>query len=185
MKTGMKKLGLVAVLFAVGLPLATNAALKWKETYYTKANIWYEHPSRLTSSNYHLGHVVPAGTPVTILEYSMWKGMVRFKDMNTGIDFTFTHIPRHSAIPPELFFDRYFSKTDVAEDIAKFSQMEQDNIKAGIIAKEMSKDAVFMAYGNPPSHRTPSLSCDRWVYWKSRFNRITVIFLDGKVFAVE
>jgi hypothetical protein len=49
----------------------------------------------------------------------------------------------------------------------------------------MGKDAVFAAYGNPPSHRTPTLKCDRWIYWKNRFATHAVTFDDGKVASTQ
>ena len=32
----------------------------------------------------------------------------------------------------------------------------------------MSKDAVLMAYGYPPDHKTPKLEDDTWSYWLGR-----------------
>jgi hypothetical protein len=48
----------------------------------------------------------------------------------------------------------------------------------------MSKDAVVMAYGYPPDHKTPSLKTDLWTYWENRLISITVQFADGKAAVV-
>ncbi len=34
--------------------------------YYTKINIWYEKPSKIMSTNYHKGAMIPVGTEVEI-----------------------------------------------------------------------------------------------------------------------
>jgi hypothetical protein len=63
----------------------------------------------------------------------------------------------------------------------RFSEKEKRNIKLGEIEVGMSKDAVLMAYGYPPAHRTPSLESDQWVYWLNRFVNRPVVFRDGRV----
>ena len=71
-------------------------------------------------------------------------------------------------------------------DYAKFSQMEKDNIKAGTLAVGMSKDAVIMAFGYPPTHRTKTLAESTWTYWKSKFINFEIQFDDrGKVAFIE
>jgi len=62
---------------------------------------------------------------------------------------------------------------------SKFNGEEKENIKKGTIAEGMSKEAVLMAYGYPPSHRTAALASDEWAYWiadlpvSGQFFRIT------------
>lgn len=62
---------------------------------------------------------------------------------------------------------------------------ERKNIKNGTIAVGMSKDAVVMAYGYPPSHKTPTLDSNMWTYWRDRFRRVFVYFENGKVVNIK
>jgi hypothetical protein len=49
----------------------------------------------------------------------------------------------------------------------------------------MSKDAVVMAYGYPPSHKIPTLDSNMWTYWRDRFRRVFVYFENGKVVNIK
>ena len=40
------------------------------KTFYTTANIWYEEPDQIESTNYHIGAILPVGTKVKITEVS-------------------------------------------------------------------------------------------------------------------
>ena len=170
-------------ILAICLPLTGLAALEKGKTYYTKANIWYERPEKVYSTNYHVGQMIPVGTEVEMLAYG--RGKARFKEKKTGVEITFIHLPKHSSITADEFFERYFSEEDYSKELKKFTKMEQENIKAGTIAVGMGKDAVFAAYGNPPSHRTRSLDSNRWIYWRNRFANHVVSFADGKVVATK
>ena len=183
MKNHQRRGALLLVALVAAFPLAGHAALKKNQTYYTKANIWFEHPEKVYSTNYHVGQIVPAGSEVEMLDYK--RGKARFKVKKSGVVILFTHVPKHSIISADDFFDRYFLETDLSKTLSSFSEMEQKNIKAGTVALGMGKDAVFAAYGNPPSHRTASLDNDRWIYWINRFATTTVVFTDGKVSTVE
>ncbi len=45
--------------------------------------------------------------------------------------------------------------------------------------------SLACAMGYPPPHETPSLDADRWVYWTNRFNRMAVLFWDGRVMGLQ
>ena len=60
-------------------------------------------------------------------------------------------------------------------------EKEQKAIKSGIIEVGMSREAVLMAYGYPPTIRTPSLDTDRWTYWRNRWITQVADFKDDKV----
>jgi hypothetical protein len=59
---------------------------------------------------------------------------------------------------------------------AGMSQQEITAIKEGIIVDGMSKNAVLVAYGYPPEHRTGSLYSDRWIYWRNKFVTFSICF---------
>ncbi len=59
---------------------------------------------------------------------------------------------------------------------------DQEGIKAGKALVGMSKEGVKIALGYPAKHKTPSTDLNTWVYWKGRFNMLTVDFGEnGKV----
>jgi len=59
---------------------------------------------------------------------------------------------------------------------------DQEGIKAGRAIMGMTKQGVMVALGYPAKHRTPSTDLNTWLYWKGRFNMLTVNFgQDGKV----
>jgi hypothetical protein len=159
-----------------------KSALKDAEgmTYYTAVNIWFEDPKEIPSTNYHKGVILPINSQVTI--NSVRKNTITFTDENK-IPYTIQIVRKHTPIPNEEIFKRYFSEAKV--DLGKFSDEERKNILTGTIAVGMSKDAVIAAYGYPPPHVTPSLEGNLWKYWESRFGNFTVMFnKDGKVLHV-
>lgn len=170
------RLSLLSVLAAVFCFL--NAAFA-DESYYTKINIWYEKPEKILSTNYHKGNLLPAGTEVTILKQG---SKIKFQDKG-GMEYRLILVDDYTALTKEQFFDRYFSKENPLQssDYRSFSAMEKENIKNGTIQPGMSKSAVLMAFGYPPSHRTPSTAASVWKYWISRLMTDDVHFEGDKV----
>lgn len=184
-----KKEKFIKVLFVVFcavllyIPFAQAEKVVEGKTFYTTANIWYEHPDKIFSTNYHTGAIIPVGTKVTIKE-------VRDKEIQFVSEkeqtFKIIFLKKHSKSGMTVwdYFEQYFSEENPLREggpFHKFSKDEQRNIKIGEIGMSMSKAAVFMAYGYPPSHRTPSLKSDIWIYWTSRFEETSVYFKDDKV----
>ncbi len=168
------------------------------KTFYTTANIWYEHPSYIDSTNYHKGQMIPIGTRVKILRAFDRTGdhnalapqaqneelFIQFVD-DSGTSYKIIFMPRHSGHMREWdFFRQYFSEKDPMGEGGAFRSLtaqEQKKVMAGEIAVGMSKRAVAMAYGYPPGHKTPTLKLDKWVYWESRAKTRTVYFSNDKV----
>jgi hypothetical protein len=145
--------------------------------------MWYENPKKILSTNYHRGTILPAGTKVTVDEVKGKK--IRFTAGN-GQEFEITFVKKHSSDEIDIWahFRRYFStKNPLGKGgpYGRFSDKEKRNIKTGEIQVGMSKEAVLMAYGYPPAHRTPSLESDQWVYWIDRFVNRPVVFRNGRV----
>jgi len=155
------------------------------KTYYTKVNIWYKNPSKIPTANWHIGNTLTVGSRVTIESYGNKR--IKFRDSNKT-EFTLINASRYSVISLEETFRRYFSKEDVLSTkgtLSKFSNVEQSNILMGVITNGMSKAAVLMAYGYPPSHKTPSLDSDTWYYWESKRIKVTVNFSNDKVVEIR
>jgi hypothetical protein len=171
------------------------------KTFYTTANIWYESKGiQIDSTNYHMGAFLPIGTNVKIIEVydgmtthenplgaPVFERFIRFED-EAGHTYKLIFLSKHAREGMTVwdFFRQYFSENNPMGDGGAFWSLtaeEQKSVLAGEITVGMSKTAVVMAYGYPPSHRTPSLQQDKWIYWVNWFKTRTVLFSDDKVIA--
>ncbi len=157
------------------------------ETYYTKVNIWYDKPNKIESTNYHKGVIIPFGTKVK--NVNCVGNIIEFREEDTpGAKFKIFNIYKYSLIPAEDLLSRYFSSSDPKTDNGDFaglSSQEKKNIEDGVIAEGMSKEAVIIAYGYPPKHRTPELTDNVWYYWYTRTIVDQVKFSNNKVVSIE
>lgn len=156
------------------------------KTYYTKSNIWYEHPNNILSTNYHRGAILPIGTKTKI--HSIKGEKIQFTPDGSAQMFTIINDKKTSTISTEELFNRYFSVEPVQVGVGDYYQAtdaDRENIKKGVITLGMSKKAVLMAYGYPPTHKTPLLTSDVWYYWYARLHKVNVYFKDDKVFKIE
>lgn len=163
---------------------SADASLEGR-SYFTRANIWYENPKRIYSTNYHVGAIIPVGTEVHVARLTDLS--IAFRAADTGMTYKMTLVRKHSTITLKELFDRYFSEENVLAEhgrFYRFTEEERENIKNGTIALGMNRDAVLMAYGYPPSHITPRLSVNVWTYWRSRFQKLVVTFEDDKVIRI-
>jgi hypothetical protein len=156
------------------------------KTFYTKANIWYEKPEKIFSTNYHSGAILPVGTKVLVKKVR--KKEIKFVD-DIGETYIIIFLKKYSSPKMNVwdYFDQYFSLENPMKKggpFEKFTKEEQENINMGIIEEGMSKAAVLMSYGYPPSHRTRSIKSAQWIYWENRFRSKRVIFKDGKVLSI-
>jgi len=171
-------LGLVLGMLCLSV-LAAN-----KGTYYTRVNIWYEHPEKIFSTNYHAGSILPAGTKVEVL--SARRKSVRFRVEGKDADYLFTYVKKHSSLGFDEEFDRLFSRENHFFELAKkFTRAEKEAVEEGTVVVGMSREAVLTAYGYPPSHKTPDLDSDHWVYWVKRMSTKELFFENGKVAKVQ
>jgi len=177
----------LVIMFVLALTYSTlHAENLSSKTYYTKTNIWYEHSNDILSTNYHRGAILPVGTKVSI--HSIRDRRIRFTPEGSGQLFTLINSPKTSTITTEELFNKYFSTEPVGMgtgDYYQLTEVDRENIKNGTIAIGMSKKAVLMAYGYPPTHKTPLLTSDIWYYWYARLHKVNVYFKDDKVFKIE
>jgi len=173
----------IGILFLCFLFLFTTGFIKKGAPdggiYYTKVNIWYEKAVKILSTNYHKGQIIPVGSEVVVVSRG---SRIVFTD-KAGIQYQLILVPDYTALSNDQFLDRYFSKDNIlsSPEYASFSAQEKTNIKNGTIEIGMSKAAVLVAYGYPPSHRTPSTESNVWKYWISRLLTDDVQFENGKV----
>jgi hypothetical protein len=182
----MKNL-LSTLTFAVaGLVLSWSASADdlTGKTAFVQTNIWFEKPMKILATNYHTGNMIAPGTKVTIEEID--EERIVFKD-DAGTKYRIVIELKHNNVPGPKLAERLFSAEDpMAGRFQKFTKEEQDNIKAGYVVKGMSKEAVLMAYGYPPTIRTPNTDSNIWTYWKNRWVTQIIRFDDkGKVSDIQ
>jgi len=144
---------------------AMQEAVAKKQTMIVQRNMWWG-PGRwpgmkvVYTTNYQMGPIIPVNTEITLEAIN--KEQISFH--NNGNLVILRNMPKHSNTNMEQMMNRYFGMKSV--DLSKFTKLEKDNIKQGTLAVGMSKEAVLVARGYPPSHKTPSLDADTWQYWK-------------------
>ncbi len=153
-----------------------------EQTRYTTTNIWYQKPGKILIL-FHAGAMLPVGTKITLGD--MNRKALKFKDEN-GTKFRIFTRKYYNLTGPKMAKLLFSKKDPLAKggQFHKFSKMEQKQIKLGRIKKGMSKQAVIMAYGHPPTHVNPSIESDTWQLWKTRWNKLRVTFEDGKVIRI-
>ena len=160
---------LTSVLVALVLSWCAVADDIVGKTLYAQTNMWYENPMKIVATNYHVGTIMAAGTKITIEEVD--EESISFKDEN-GTKYRIVIVVKHNNVPGPALAQRLFGAADpMAADgrFKKFTKEEQDNIRAGYLVKGMSKEAVLMAYGYPPTIRTANTDLNIWTYWKNRW----------------
>jgi len=155
-----------------------RAQEKEPETYFTAVNIWCADPRSIPTTNYHAGEIIPVGTKVTLKKLGGLNIVFATED---GKTYTILHMLKHSTIKLENVFARLFSLEDALSPegaFHKLTKLEQKAVSEGTIYEGMSRAAVLMAYGFPPSHRTPDLEAKTWTYWRGRMRTVVVTFDD-------
>ncbi|MCP3139416.1 outer membrane protein assembly factor BamE [Pyxidicoccus xibeiensis] len=169
----MNRKNALGTLLALGLLTTLSAQA---EVVFAQANLLLN-KNQLSAVNYRgKGLSLPVGTKVEVLERD--DDEVRCKVLGSGAEFRFVS---HKSLGKDAseMFPFFFSATDPAARIAALSPEEQKQVKAGTLAKGMSRDAVLLTVGPPPPHRTLSLESTTWTYWSSKFSTFQVVF-DGE-----
>ena len=148
---------------------------------YTAYNIWRLRTWLMRCINYKHGNdFIPAGTEVTdagITEDANGNTRISFvtvgDERKYGIYFTRRWHPGHTI---EDYKNYMFTTKTFEELTAGMSKREISAIQNGTIIDGMSKEAVLVAYGRPPEHRTPSLDRSIWYYWRNKLKSFKVCF---------
>ncbi len=136
-----------------------------------------EEKNEHSTTNYSRGALVPINTPVKLVSMSGNKLTLRRTD--TGQEIKVENEPK-------------YTKRTIAEiagimlaaektPLEKLPEEVAAAVRNGEMRKGMTKEIVLMARGYPPAHETASTDNDRWVYWSSRFVKLTVVFSGGRL----
>jgi hypothetical protein len=113
----------------------------------------------------------------TRLRVDSWRNGFRFTAVETGLQVYFEYKSANmEGLSAQNYIDLILSPTPVS--YGALAPEDQEGIKAGKAMPGMTKQGVMVALGYPARNRTPSTDENTWVYWKGRFNIVSVNF-DG------
>lgn len=148
---------------------------------YTQLSMWADGDKHLTT-NYSVGIHVPINTQVNILDTSAEEIVIEIPDLDNRT-VTIINAAQHTQEDIQGIYNRYFGDQPV--DLSRFGSSTREAIRAGEIREGMRKDAVLLARGYPPAHRTASTDQNEWMYWRNRFNRVAVHFENDRVSRIQ
>ncbi len=145
------------------------------DIFFTKHSLSHEYGKHSTV-NYRRGKFLPVNTPVTFIRYTANSIYIRLPDDETICIYNVT---AYSGENLNGIFKRTLSTSKI--DLNEFTQEEQKAIKFGEVRIGMSKQAVLVAVGYPPKHKTVSLESNHWRYWRHRYGTFVVEFENDSV----
>jgi len=172
--------GILAFLFGCAGRPAPDVAAAPDQTRYAAHSFFHEKGKHLTT-NYRTGTLVPINTKVRIVSTGSKDIKIELAEGGQAIEIS--NVANYSGQDINGILGRMFSPAPI--DLSRFSDQERRLILAGQVDAGMSREAVILALGYPPSHKTPSLEGDAWTYWRNRFVTFVVEFENGKVARVR
>lgn len=143
---------------------------------YTKYNLWYEDPEAVNSLNIQQGRILPVGTKVEPLEATDKK--LRFKTEDGSI----YQIDFDSGMwmcSMREFIQNYLTLEPPSKILAAVRPDKLSFVKRGEAVPGMTREEVLIAYGPPPTARTPSRQNETWIYFVTPYDAIRVVFRDN------
>jgi hypothetical protein len=145
---------------------------------YTLYNIHVDHKeNRVFTVNYQLkGLVIPICTKVTIGDYNSQS--LNFKAGADGKNYVYVS---HRAVKDKLgdHLLKVFGPDCHRNEIGALSGIDKQGIIKAEALVGMTKKGVLYAIGNPPTNvNSNPQSSNKWLYWKDRWNKFSVIFND-------
>lgn len=133
---------------------------------YSQHNFWYS-KGRNYSTNYSRGKLMPVNSEVKITKITA--KAIFFDVLSQGGEKVHIIVDRRNTDLDAIgMAKRYFAPTK--KDLSKFTQQEVSAITAGMVDIGMSKAAVLVARGYPPTSLTPTTEANYWLYQKNKYN---------------
>ena len=142
-------------------------------TYYTRINFWHE-KGKSSGTNYSRGVLVPINTRVKLVNRRRGTFTV---ELPGGEEVRIENVEKFTGLSNAEFPSRYLADAETKIDL--YGEDLARQIRTGVMRLGMTKDHVLLTRGHPPVHETPSLESDQWVYWSSRFVKLTLVFENG------
>jgi hypothetical protein len=144
--------------------------------YFLRSTLYFE-GGEYVGTNYARGVAVPINTPVKI---DVIKGnSIKFHRIDTGDKLEIKNVEKYTQKSITELASLIFSAEQTP--LERLPEEVASAIRSGTMRKGMTKEQVLMARGYPPVHETPSIDSDRWVYWSSRFVKLTIVFNNDRL----
>ncbi len=147
-------------------------------TIYTQHNLWYDTGNTISSINYQSGRLLRLGTEVKII--SATDSSIKFKT-GEGKVFTIDFKPEWMMLSMPAYIKQTFTLKSSEKLCSGLNRNQISDIMHGVVKKGMTRREVLLCCGPPPACRTPSVTCDTWVYWTDRYTTVRVVFKNNKV----
>lgn len=141
--------------------------------YFLRSTLFFE-DGKHVATNYTRGVLVPINTAVKIDSIS--GKTIAFHRVDTGESLKVENVDKYTLKNSAELARTLFS--EVKTPLEQLPPEVAAAIQHGELRKGMPKEIVLMTRGYPPAHETPSLDGNRWVYWSSRFVKLTIVFDD-------
>ena len=169
--TGIKAVGAVLAL-VVGACSVGVASPSKPNTYYTCCNLWLQ-KDQASDVNYHVGMLLPLGTPVRIVDRGTRTITFRTQE---GRTVTLVQEYGHRSEPFPSFVNKMLLTTDPKARLADMPQHTRTSIQQGFVEPGMTREQVAMSLGPPATHRTASWASPVWTFWYNRWASYEVMF---------
>ena len=130
---------------------------------YTRYNIWYTNPKKVSTLNMLKGDILPFGTEVNITSASDRE--ICFTTVKDGREFRIKFTTDYRMMSAEDYLRELFSTENESDLTVGIRPLTIEKLKAGIVEKGMTRQEVELAFGPPCAFRTPSPTLDTWCYW--------------------
>ena len=152
-------------------PATTATATTPAQPLYLCCNIRVE-TDWLSDGGFLVGRVIPAGTPVQLVET---RRGVAYVDID-GKRYRLSNEFGRNAETLEVWLDKVLIKQNPTAKIDSYPQATKDAIRSGKIARGMTREQVIHALGHPPAHANSLLDKTDWTYNYNRWGRYIVQF---------
>lgn len=153
-----------ALLLAGCKTMPTNGSAAPLLQGYTCCNLHAE-GDWISDSNYTTLPMIPAGTPIRVLDYGRNRAQV---DID-GKPYRLGHDYGRNQESLEQWVAKIVISNDPKPRIAKYPAKIRDAVRAGQLVTGMSKEQVITAVGYPLTSENSSLDAPTWRMWVSSF----------------
>lgn len=151
---------------------------------YTRYNLWYLNPKKISSLNIQDGTFLPIGSEVEAVgtghSYITGISTLTFRDLS-GREYTIDFDPGYRLCSLRDFIAQTFTTEPPETTFKDIPATSLERIKAGQVVSGMNRREVMLAYGPPPAIRTPNLRNETWIYWISPTDVVRIVFRGDKV----
>jgi outer membrane protein assembly factor BamE (lipoprotein component of BamABCDE complex) len=166
---------LAGTSFLAVMAAGASASAEDSPPLFSQASFWVQ-GNNLSVVNYRSGtKQLTIGTRVRVKD----KGAKGYTcvELDTGNEFMVLH---HKSWDTdiEVPFKRFFAPEDPLQKLTQLTAQDRKLALTGSVERGMHKDAVLLALGPPPPHKTPDLAGQTWTYWKDKFATFQVKFND-------